>query len=354
MDYSSYEGYVDKFTEPRVINGLIVAYTLVFVPCILGNVLVIYVVSANRSMRTVTNFFLANLAVSDLCVGIFCILPSMFYYISPSWFLGDIMCKLMFFMRGVTPSVSIVLLTVISVERFIAITLPMHSRRILTLTRMRVVIVFVWILGLGYNAPLLFIYSASPLPMFGNNTLCVVDMYSRPSLLMFTSVGANLNTVLWYLLPLTIMLILYSIIARRLWISSGRGHMSLSEPSKKVKKKDKNYKPSNLHEKGCLINYTRGTKRKNGIYASPVVQHLQASRDQSDISDISSASSEGSIRVEPRRLRKTNFVLFKQVDRCREKESEAQCSANFKDSKDEINKISDSMNSSRERYSNLQ
>lgn len=50
----------------------IVAYVLIFLLCMVGNALVCFTVLRNRHMRTVTNMFILNLAVSDLLVGIFC------------------------------------------------------------------------------------------------------------------------------------------------------------------------------------------------------------------------------------------------------------------------------------------
>uniref|UniRef100_I3NH48 Neuropeptide FF receptor 1 n=1 Tax=Ictidomys tridecemlineatus TaxID=43179 RepID=I3NH48_ICTTR len=50
----------------------IVAYVLIFLLCMVGNALVCFIVLKNRHMRTVTNMFILNLAVSDLLVGIFC------------------------------------------------------------------------------------------------------------------------------------------------------------------------------------------------------------------------------------------------------------------------------------------
>jgi len=41
-------------------------------------------------MRTITNFFLANLAVADLCVGVFCVLPNLSTYLSAPWLLGRV------------------------------------------------------------------------------------------------------------------------------------------------------------------------------------------------------------------------------------------------------------------------
>ena len=50
----------------------------------------IFVILRHRKMRTVTNFFLANLAAADLCVGIFCVLPNLIQNLSPSWVLGPV------------------------------------------------------------------------------------------------------------------------------------------------------------------------------------------------------------------------------------------------------------------------
>ena len=56
-----------------VAASFILAYLFIFLLCMVGNVLVCIIVLGNRRMRTVTNLFILNLAISDLLVGIFCI-----------------------------------------------------------------------------------------------------------------------------------------------------------------------------------------------------------------------------------------------------------------------------------------
>lgn len=56
-----------------VAASYILAYLFIFLLCMVGNILVCVIVLGNRRMRTVTNLFILNLAVSDLLVGIFCI-----------------------------------------------------------------------------------------------------------------------------------------------------------------------------------------------------------------------------------------------------------------------------------------
>ena len=55
-----------------------------------GNLLVIIVILCNRKMRNDVNFFLVNLAIADLCVGIFCVMPNLYFYISQYWLLGRV------------------------------------------------------------------------------------------------------------------------------------------------------------------------------------------------------------------------------------------------------------------------
>lgn len=56
-----------------VASVIILAYVLIFSLCMLGNILVCFIVLKNRQMRTVTNIFILNLAISDLLVGILCL-----------------------------------------------------------------------------------------------------------------------------------------------------------------------------------------------------------------------------------------------------------------------------------------
>jgi len=43
--------------------------------------MVILVVTFSRRLRSITNFFLANLAVADLCVGVFCVYQNLSTYV---------------------------------------------------------------------------------------------------------------------------------------------------------------------------------------------------------------------------------------------------------------------------------
>ena len=56
-----------------IIVLLSACYGLISLVAIFGNCLVIFVVWATRSMRNVTNFYIANLASADVFIAVFCI-----------------------------------------------------------------------------------------------------------------------------------------------------------------------------------------------------------------------------------------------------------------------------------------
>lgn len=58
--------------QPSTAAIFIASYLLIFLVCMVGNGVVCFIVLRSKNMRTVTNLFILNLAVSDLLVGIFC------------------------------------------------------------------------------------------------------------------------------------------------------------------------------------------------------------------------------------------------------------------------------------------
>lgn len=68
-------------------------YSTIFLTALLGNGLVCYVVYSSPRMRTVTNFFIANLAVGDILMTLFCV-PTSFVstLILQYWPFGPELC----------------------------------------------------------------------------------------------------------------------------------------------------------------------------------------------------------------------------------------------------------------------
>jgi hypothetical protein len=79
---------------------LILPYSIIFLLAIIGNALVIITLSANRRMRSVTNIFLLNLAVSDLLLGVFCMPFTLVGALLKEFVFGSLMCRLISYLQG--------------------------------------------------------------------------------------------------------------------------------------------------------------------------------------------------------------------------------------------------------------
>lgn len=177
----------------------------------------ILVVIYSKRMRGVTNFFLANLAVADLCVGIFCVYQTLTNYLMNSWMLGDFLCKIYMFVHALSYTASIMILVLVCIERYLAIIHPIRCRSILTRGRLRIIVMIVWILAGIYASPR-FIYVDTIHHELNSGTIeiiCIPNLKKKNK-----NIFDTVNLIILYLLPLLLMSILYTKISIGLWKSS--------------------------------------------------------------------------------------------------------------------------------------
>jgi len=75
-------------------------YAIIFMLAIAGNSLVIATLAHDRRMRTVTNLFLLNLAVSDLLLAVLCMPFTLIPTLLQNFVFGKAMCILIRYMQG--------------------------------------------------------------------------------------------------------------------------------------------------------------------------------------------------------------------------------------------------------------
>ncbi|XP_033301724.1 neuropeptides capa receptor-like isoform X2 [Bombus bifarius] len=136
--YSFYENisdeleYLEKIRGPKYLSLTLVVpvtltYVIIFVTGFVGNVITCIVIWRNPTMQTPTNYYLFNLAVSDL---LFLILGlpfelSVFWQQYPwQWGLG--ICKLRAYVSETSSYVSVLTIMAFSVERYLAIYHPLR------------------------------------------------------------------------------------------------------------------------------------------------------------------------------------------------------------------------------------
>ena len=112
--------------------GKTIAYCLLFIVSLAGNTVIGIIVYKTKTMRKPINFFIVNMAMSDLLFPIFVIPPLILMLYTDSWLiggsLGQAFCKLKAFLPDVSTAVSIQSLVLIAVDRFGAVVFPLHDR----------------------------------------------------------------------------------------------------------------------------------------------------------------------------------------------------------------------------------
>ncbi|NXN19216.1 NPFF2 protein, partial [Indicator maculatus] len=213
--------YVDFYLhQPSVAAVFIISYLLIFLLCMLGNGVVCFTVLRSRQMRTVTNLFILNLAVSDLLVGIFCMPTTLLDNIIAGWPFGSLVCKLSGMVQGISVSASVFTLVAIAVDRFRCVVRPF--RRKPSTAAAVAVIALIWLLAVAIMCPSAVMLQIQEEKHFrvilgrGNATRPVYwcrEDWPRPGMrrIYTTLLFANI-----YLAPLSLIVLMYARISMAL------------------------------------------------------------------------------------------------------------------------------------------
>ncbi|XP_059569038.1 histamine H3 receptor [Alligator mississippiensis] len=121
---------------------------------VLGNALVLLAFAADSSLRSQNNCFLLNLAISDLCVGAFCIPFYVPYVLTGRWTFGKTFCKLWLVIDYLLCTSSVFNIVLISYDRFLSVTRAVTYRAQQGNTKQAVLkMVMVWVLAFLLYGP---------------------------------------------------------------------------------------------------------------------------------------------------------------------------------------------------------
>jgi hypothetical protein len=79
---------------------IIICYSIIFIISLFGNCLVCYVILSTRQMRTVTNFYIANLTISDIMMTLVNIPFNVMRFLLDDWPFGELLCKCVPFIQA--------------------------------------------------------------------------------------------------------------------------------------------------------------------------------------------------------------------------------------------------------------
>ena len=197
-------------------TGGTVAYCLFIIVSLAANSLIVMIVYKTPNLRKPINYFIANMASSDLLFPIFWI-PSLLSSLHTNSFLiggqlGQALCKLVHFFSFVSCVVSIQNLILIAVDRFGAVVFPLRS----PLIRSKLCPFFIlatWIVAVAVSSPRLF---ANELVESLEGTWCVTrrkKVFGES--LSYASFVLAYSSLFIYI-PVLLLVTLYSIIVIKL------------------------------------------------------------------------------------------------------------------------------------------
>ncbi|CAH1784323.1 unnamed protein product [Owenia fusiformis] len=189
----------------------IACYCVIFLLGVTGNSLVVFVVVRNKSMQSITNIFITNLAVSDIMM---CLLSVPFTPLSaflPSWVFGDAMCHVIPMILGVSVYVSTLTSTAIAIDRYFVIVHPFKPRMKVSVCLL--LILAIWIISITISLPLA-IYQKVKWNEDEYAFFCVEHWPKKASRQFFTVT----SLILQYIVPCSVITFCYtkvSLVLRR-------------------------------------------------------------------------------------------------------------------------------------------
>ncbi|XP_058485232.1 dopamine receptor D4b [Solea solea] len=163
----------DNFTHPTAVApaavvthynfSALVFGILLIVVVIGGNVLVCVSVYLEKALKTTTNYFIVSLAFADLLLALL-VLPLFVYaeFQGGIWSLNMLLCDGLMTMDVMLCTASIFNLCAISVDRFIAVSIPLNYNRKHVDRRQLVLLSATWLLALAVASPVIFGINAVP------------------------------------------------------------------------------------------------------------------------------------------------------------------------------------------------
>ncbi|XDV38764.1 hypothetical protein PO909_008106 [Leuciscus waleckii] len=124
------------------------AFSIVFILGLLFNTMAMYIFACRLKMRNETTTYMMNLVASDT-LFVFSLPFRTFYFINREWPFGKALCQISVALFYTNMYGSILFLTCISVDRFLAIVHPFASKTLRTKRNARIACCVIWVLLLS-------------------------------------------------------------------------------------------------------------------------------------------------------------------------------------------------------------
>lgn len=203
---SSEEMAPEEFDGGTAIACVILGLSfLVGVP---GNLLVIWTILRHVKQRSHTVMLILHLAVADLLVLV--TLPLWIYSLAKSWVFGEASCKTIVYIINACMYSSVFLITLMSVERFVAVRYPFASAGWKRKKALNKVLLLLWTVAFLISIPVIL---TQVLGEESGEYHCLYRSYTSESQEL---VCVLLETLVGYVLPFSILVVCYGCLCSRI------------------------------------------------------------------------------------------------------------------------------------------
>lgn len=197
-------------------------YSIVFVVGLLGNCLALHVIRPNMKKINSTTLYSLNLVISDILFTLSLPLRIIYYGMGFHWPLGEALCKISGLIFYINTYAGVNFMTCLSVDRFIAVVLPLRFGRLRKVSNVRYICVGVWLVVLAQTLPLLGMPMTNEEPN-GHITCMEYPNFEKVDYIATVLIGA---VFLGYIIPVVTILVCYSVLCSKLHLSAKTNHLT--------------------------------------------------------------------------------------------------------------------------------
>lgn len=152
------EATTQQTHQGSIFDVQVLVLTAIFIAIVAGNLPVVITIIFGRLGKTRMYYFLLHLCFADLITGCFSVIPQLAWELTRHFHGGNILCKIVKYFQILGPYLSSYTLTVMSIDRFLAICYPLTNNH-LSLHRAKMSIAVAWFFSLLFCVPQAIIFS---------------------------------------------------------------------------------------------------------------------------------------------------------------------------------------------------
>ncbi|XP_056094912.1 opioid receptor, delta 1b [Rhinichthys klamathensis goyatoka] len=207
-------------SEPKAVRGssavaiavcITALYSVICVVGLFGNILVMYGVVRYTKMKTATNIYIFNLALADALATSTLPFQSA-KYLMGTWPFGELLCKVVLAIDYYNMFTSIFTLTMMSVDRYIAVCHPVRALDFRTPVKAKIINICIWILSSAVGIPVM--YMAVTVTDKGK-TVCMLK-FPDSNLQYWDTVTKICVFIFAFVVPVLVITICYGLMIFRL------------------------------------------------------------------------------------------------------------------------------------------